>query len=95
MRLWQHSQDHIHFTGRGARALLLATAAVPALLLSAPAAAQTEPAPTSDEQTAEDDNVLVVTGIRSTVRSSIARKQEETAIVDALSSEEIGDLPAL
>ncbi|MFN3725213.1 MAG: TonB-dependent receptor [Allosphingosinicella sp.] len=95
MRLRQQSQDHITFTGRGVRGLLLATAAVPALLLSVPAAAQTETAPPAEEQAAEDDNVVVVTGIRSTVRSSIARKQEETAIVDALSSEEIGDLPAL
>ncbi len=95
MRLRQQSHNHIHFAGRGVRGLLLATVAAPALLLSVPAAAQTEAAPQTEEQAAEEENVVVVTGIRSTVRSSIARKQQETAIVDALSSQEIGDLPAL
>ncbi|VAV98065.1 TonB-dependent receptor [hydrothermal vent metagenome] len=48
-----------------------------------------------DKVAASDDNVIVVSGIRATIQDSIATKKEATTIVDALSSEEIGDLPAL
>lgn len=41
------------------------------------------------------DDAIVVSGIRATIQDSIATKRESTEIVDALSAEEIGDLPAL
>ena len=41
------------------------------------------------------DNDIVVTGIRQTIETSLAVKRQENAIVDALSSQDIGDLPAL
>lgn len=71
---------------RALRNFLLAGAALP-LLVAAPALAQ-------DADTAAEDEV-VVTGIRETLRTSIDVKKRETAIVDALSTDEIGDLPAL
>ncbi|URW74717.1 TonB-dependent receptor [Sphingomonas donggukensis] len=79
------------------RAALLASAT----LLAAPAAmAQTAPAPTppvadTQDQPAPGDDDIVVQGIRETLRTSIQEKKLETAIVDTLSSNEIGDLPAL
>jgi TonB-dependent receptor len=66
---------------------LLATTAITAMAV--PAAAQDTTANDSDE------NTIVVSGIRATIQDSIATKKEATTIVDALSSEEIGDLPAL
>ncbi len=78
--------DHAARTPRALRKFLLAGAALP-LLITAPALAQ------DADPSAEDE--VVVTGIRETLRSSIDVKKRETAIVDALSTEEIGDLPAL
>jgi iron complex outermembrane recepter protein len=56
----------------------------------APQAAQPAPAPAADE-----GQEIVVSGIRETLQTSINQKKRETAIVDTLSTEEIGDLPAL
>jgi iron complex outermembrane recepter protein len=73
------------------RAWLMGSAAL-SLLAATQAAAQDVPAPA--EAPAEEEEVLV-TGIRETMRTSIDVKKRETAIVDALSTDEIGDLPAL
>lgn len=73
------------------RAWLMGSAAL-SLLAATEAAAQDAPAPA--EAPAEEEEVLV-TGIRETMRTSIDVKKRETAIVDALSTDEIGDLPAL
>lgn len=77
---------------RALRAALLAGVG-PLLLLAAPAAAQD--ATGSAEGAATDDDAIVVTGIRETIQNSISVKRRETAIVDALSADDIGDLPAL
>lgn len=67
-------------------ALLVGAALAP--LAAAPAFAQNAPAaPATDE--------VVVTGVRSSIQSSIARKRNETVVADVLSAEDIGDLPAL
>ena len=56
-------------------------------------------AQTSDAETAVDNVALteeiVVVGARRTIRTSIDQKRESTEIVDGLSSDEIGDIPAL
>jgi iron complex outermembrane receptor protein len=87
-----------HFVHSGRRAALLATAALP-LLAATPAFAQDaqpEAAPVADTQTAApDDQAIVVTGLRETIQTSIRTKRDQTAIVDALSSQEIGNIPAL
>lgn len=77
-------------SSRSLRAALLAGAAS-TLLLAMPAAAQDGTAAPAE---AEDD-AIVVSGIRETIQNSINTKREETAIVDALSADDIGDLPAL
>ncbi len=86
-------------TARTPRPLLLGTAALPALLAAAPAAAQDQgtaapPARSVQSEPAADDEI-VVTGIRQTIETSIAVKRDANAIVDALSAQDIGDLPAL
>lgn len=59
-------------------------------MVASPAMAQNQ-----DGAAADDENTIIVTGTRATIRNSIETKRIETEIVDALSSEEIGDLPAL
>ena len=51
----------------------------------------------NDQSTNASDPIdeVVVTGIRATVQSSIDIKRTSTQIVDGLSSDEIGDIPAL
>lgn len=43
----------------------------------------------------EDVEIISVTGTRRTIQDQIAIKREATTVVDGLSSEDIGDLPAL
>jgi TonB-dependent receptor len=74
------------------RAWLMAGAAV-SLLAATQAMAQDAPPPAADAPADEEE--IVVSGIRETLRTSIDVKKRETAIVDALSTDEIGDLPAL
>lgn len=64
------------------------------VLTAGSALAQTAPEPTQDPQ---EDTVegIVVTGIRASIQSSIERKRDETVVADVLSSDDIGDLPAL
>ena len=71
------------------RALLTASLS---LVASAVVFAQ-EAAETDDSTDAIDE--VVVTGTRATVQSSIDLKRNSTQIVDGLSAEEIGDIPAL
>ncbi|WP_324187658.1 TonB-dependent receptor [Sphingopyxis solisilvae] len=76
---------------RSLRAALLAGAGSTLLVLAAPAAAQEMAAP----QAEPDDDAIIVTGIRETIQNSINAKREETAIVDVLSADDIGDIPAI
>lgn len=62
-----------------------ASASVLALsLLAQPVLAQTVP-----------EDTIVVTGTRQIIQDAIALKREATTVVDGLSADEIGDLPAL
>jgi TonB-dependent receptor len=77
---------------------------VTAALLAGVAFAAT-PATAQDEQAQgeqadvtsanEPGSDIIVTGIRQTIANSIEEKRTSTQVFDALSSEEIGDLPAL
>lgn len=71
-------------------ALLLAGSAI----ATTPSLAQDAPPPTG-EAPGEDDNAIVVSGIRQTIQNSIEAKRENDLVLDALSADEIGDLPAL
>ncbi|MEM9232692.1 MAG: TonB-dependent receptor [Pseudomonadota bacterium] len=50
---------------------------------------------TAHAQDSDDEDVVVVTGSRQVIQDSIDLKRNSTQIVDGLSAEEIGDLPAL
>lgn len=67
---------------------VIAPAAVAANSVPVDSATQAAPA-------AESDADIIVTGIRQTIETSIATKRNENAIVDVLTSSDIGDLPAL
>ncbi|MBL0768618.1 TonB-dependent receptor [Sphingopyxis sp. DHUNG17] len=77
--------SHNRASLRALRTAML-TGAASTMLASVPAVAQDD---------ADDSDAIVVTGIRETIQNSINTKREETAIVDALSADDIGDLPAL
>ena len=49
----------------------------------------------SEGESAEETEVIEVRGIRQTIQSSISIKRESTEIVDGISADDIGDLPAL
>ncbi|UIJ44016.1 TonB-dependent receptor [Sphingomonas cannabina] len=89
----------VRHDGISSGALLLAGVAGACLAMAQPALAQDAPPAGSqvpaDQPTEEQQQDIVVRGIRETIQTSINVKRTETAIVDALSAEDIGDLPAL
>lgn len=77
-------------------------ASVPALALAlvggfmpAAAAAQDTTGADANATTTEDENAIVVTGIRAAIDSSVAQKRENTSIVEVVSAEDLGKLPDL
>ncbi|WP_430417810.1 TonB-dependent receptor [Parasphingorhabdus sp.] len=67
-----------------------------ALLLGSTAMAMVaSPAVAQDGAAADDQSTIVVTGIRATIQDSIETKKDSVEVFDALSAEEIGDIPAL
>ena len=78
---------------RLSRMLLLSAAALP---LAGLAIAQEDVAETTtDAEETRELDVVTVTGTRQVIQDSIALKRSNTQIVDGLSAEEIGDIPAL
>jgi iron complex outermembrane receptor protein len=80
------------------KSLALATTSMFILAGAAPAIAQTEAAPagqTADQNTppADDENAIVVSGIRQSLQSSQNLKRNSAQIVDAIVAEDIGKLP--
>ncbi len=69
--------------------ILMAGCATTALAM--PAQAQEQ----SSEASADDEDLIIVSGIRGTIQNSIEEKKIATEVFDALSAEEIGDIPAL
>lgn len=66
------------------------------LVAASPALAQETPAPatqTTDDQTATEDQDIVVTGFRASLESAVAEKKNRDQIVESVSSEDIGKLP--
>lgn len=78
---------------RFSKILLLGAAALP-LTLGA-IAQNADPAPAEEEEEEARQDVITVTGTRRVIQDSIALKRSSTQIVDGLSAEEIGDIPAL
>ena len=77
------------------RMLMMGSASLSLMAASATSMAQeTVPEPVETAQVPEQD-VIVVDGIRRIIQDSIALKRDATTVVDGLSADEIGDLPAL
>ncbi|MCI5045065.1 MAG: TonB-dependent receptor [Aquisalinus sp.] len=86
-----HTKGHFEVhTPRKLKALLLASAFLPAVMICSPAMAQQ-----AEDAASEDDDVIVVEGTRRTIQNSIDAKREANNIVDALTVDDIGDIPAL
>ena len=68
---------------------LLSGACISAMAIAMPAHAQT-----AEDAITEADEIVVV-GTRRVIQDSIALKRNSTQVVDGLSADEIGDLPAL
>ena len=76
------------------RNLLSVALASATLMLANGAYAQSDEQDTAaDEQQAEDLDVITVVGIRRSIEASTDTKKEATAIVEAVSAEDIGKLP--
>ena len=72
-----------------------AIASVPAHAQNAEAGSEAEAEAPQQADDAVDGNVMVVTGIRQTIQNSINEKRNAVEVFDALSANEIGDIPAL
>lgn len=79
-------------TGLRASRMALLAGASALICGAAPAMAQDGPLVTQDPTSVDD---IVVTGTRRTMQNSIETKRDSATIVDALTADEIGDLPAL
>ena len=80
------------------KSLVLASTSLFMLAGAAPALAQADstPAPGQDaaaQSGVEDDNAIVVTGIRQSLQSAQSLKRNSAQIVDAIVAEDIGKLP--
>jgi len=64
-------------------------------MLGGAVAALSTPAMAQVASGEEPEDVVVVQGIRQTIQDSIAMKREANTVVEALSADDIGDLPAL
>ena len=60
---------------------------------AAPAAAQDQPAPGTTTADDSSDDTIVVTGIRSSLRSAQSLKENAVAVTDSIVAEDIGKLP--
>lgn len=76
------------------RLLLLSAAALP-MMIGAAVAQESDPVEATEETDTRELDVITVTGTRQVIQDSIALKRSSTQIVDGLSADEIGDIPAL
>ena len=73
-------------------AAALGTVAAPAYGQEEPTGEDANPVTTEEE---DADDVIVVTGIRASIDNSVARKRENTSMVEVVSAEDLGKLPDL
>lgn len=83
-------RKQLHGVSAPALALALIGGFVPAA-----AAAQDATGEDANAATTEDENAIVVTGIRAAIDNSVAQKRENTSIVEVVSAEDLGKLPDL
>ena len=70
-----------------------ASAMAVSLVVAAPAFAQDADTDDTVANAQEDDDEIVITGIRSSLRSSAEQKRNSTSIVEVITAEDIGKLP--
>lgn len=75
--------------------LLLSAAALPFANVAIAQEDATEVTTDTETEDARELDVITVTGTRQVIQDSIALKRSSTQIVDGLSADEIGDIPAL
>lgn len=90
MKVYARSSSRIIGLGLTTSALALA-ASVPTAAYAQDAGVEESVAPESSVD--EDGNIILVTGIRAGLATSISTKRDELSIVEAVSSEDIGKLP--
>ena len=76
-----------------ARLLCGAATGLALIAMAAPASAQEEPEAQVAE--GEEENRIVVTGLRSAIINSLETKRDSTSIVEVISAEDLGQLPDL
>lgn len=76
------------------RPLMMGAICGSSILLSVPSLAQ-QSTVNENSQAENEAEVIEIKGIRQTIQSSISIKRESTEIVDGISADDIGDLPAL
>ncbi len=89
----QSAQTHKAESKRFLTALLTCTAMT---MVAPPAWAQDSEEPeanTVSEEAQTDENVIIVTGIRSSLQSALTEKRESNNIVEVIQAEDIGKLP--
>lgn len=64
-----------------------------AAVAAAPALAQDDPAAAPGDQSLNDEDTIVVTGIRASLESSARAKREATGFTESVFAEDIGDFP--
>ncbi len=77
------------------KTVLAQSAAIAAIAVSSPAIAQdqSDEATTTAEAPESEGNAIVVTGFRSSLENSINLKRNSSAVVDAVSAEDVGKFP--
>lgn len=80
---------------RTARAISTLLSGVAGLALASNAMAQEAAAADEGAAAQPAENEIVVSGIRGTIQNSLEEKRNSVEVFDALSADEIGDLPAL
>ncbi|PMZ24061.1 hypothetical protein C1Y05_30820, partial [Pseudomonas sp. FW306-02-F04-BA] len=62
-------------------------------LLAMPSVAAAQNTSPSDSPAAKDDGDIVVTGIRASLRESLALKRDAQGVVDGITAEDMGKFP--
>ncbi|WP_239026331.1 TonB-dependent receptor [Novosphingobium decolorationis] len=82
------------FTGiRGDMLLRAGTSATALAICAMPALAAAQEADTPAEATLNEEQAIIVTGIRASLESAIDRKRDAEVVVDSITAQDIGALP--
>jgi iron complex outermembrane recepter protein len=82
-------------TTKKTKAILLAATGIVAAMMCAPALAQDKPATdtTKTDEAKSNDDLIIVKGLRKSLKSAVDKKRKAKQIVDAIDAEDVGKLP--